>query len=197
MPRGCDDTPMRLLPGPVEGAVAVTVTSLEMTSPDEIVGAAPPPGVSWHRVSDPRPDISRDLYLRVGGPWHWVDRREWTDAQWRAWVDRPEHHLLVCSLADAVAGYAELEEQAGGQVEIAYFGLLPEAIGRGLGRWWLAEVLAEAWRLPGTTRVWVHTCTLDGPAALPTYAGRGLRPFAREVEWRLPEPGEPAPTLAP
>ena len=90
-----------------------------------------------------------------------------------------------------------MEQQADGLVEIAYFGLLPEAIGRGLGRWWLAEVLAEAWRLPGTRRVWVHTCTLDGPAALSTYERRGLRPFAREVEWRLPDPEADAPRLTP
>jgi GNAT superfamily N-acetyltransferase len=112
-------------------------------------------------------------------------------------VDRPEHHLLVCRQAGEDVGYAELEQQADGDVEIAYFGLLPPAIGRGLGRWWLAEVIAEAWRLPGTRRVWVHTCTLDGPAALTTYVGRGLRPFAREVEWRLPDSDQPLPRLTP
>ena len=105
--------------------------------------------------------------------------------------------MLVCRQDGEDAGYAELEQPSDGNVEIAYFGLLPEAIGRGLGRWWLAQVLAEAWRLPGTRRVWVHTCTLDGPAALATYEGRGLRPYAREVEWRLPDDPDAAPRLAP
>ena len=189
---------MRLLPAPEEGAVAVTVTSLEMTSPDQLVPAtAPSQSADWHRVDTDAHAVSRDFYRRVGGPWHWVDRREWSDDQWRAWTDRPEHHLLVCRQAGADAGYAELEQQADGDVEIAYFGLLPEDIGRGLGRWWLAEVLAQAWRLPGTRRVWVHTCTLDGPAALATYEGRGLRAFAREVEWRMPDDDAPPPRLSP
>ena len=189
---------MRLLPGPVEGAVAVTVTSLEMTSLDQLVPAdSLPSGASWLRIDAAKAGPSRDFYRRVGGPWHWVDRLDWDENQWSAWTDRPEHHLLVCRQDDVNAGYAELEQQPGGEVEIAYFGLLPEAIGRGLGRWWLAQVLAEAWRLPGTRRVWVHTCTLDGPAALATYEGRGLRPYAREVEWRLPDDTDPAPRLGP
>ena len=189
---------MRLLPGPVEGAVAVTVTSLEMTSVDQLVPTdSLPSGASWLRVDAAKASASRDFYRRVGGPWHWVDRLDWDDAQWSAWTDRPEHHLLICRQDGEDAGYAELEQQPGGEVEIAYFGLLPEAIGRGLGRWWLAQVIAEAWQLPGTRRVWVHTCTLDGPAALSTYEGRGLRPYAREVEWRLPDPGDATPRLAP
>lgn len=189
---------MRLLPGPVEGAIAVTVTSLEMTSSEDLNAVDDAPeAAEWHRVDSDKASTSRSFYARVGEPWLWVDRLEWSDAQWQAWVDRPEHHLLVCRQAGEDVGYAELEQQADGDVEIAYFGLLPLAIGRGLGRWWLAEVIAEAWQLPGTRRVWVHTCTLDGPAALTTYVGRGLRPFAREVEWRLPDSGDSLPRLSP
>lgn len=177
---------MKLLAGPVEGAVAVTVTSLEMTSPSDVRPAPAPAGASWRCVEPSSPDLSREFYRRVGAPWHWVDRRDWSLAQWAAWTNRPAHHLLVCFRDGADAGYAELEEQDGGSVEIAYFGLLPEALGGGLGRWWLSIVLQHAWSLPDTRRVWVHTCSLDGPAALPTYRGRGLVEFAREVEWRLP-----------
>ena len=189
---------MRLLPGPAEGAIAVTVTSLQTTSADQVIATGDhPDGADWHRVDDAKAVRSRDFYRRVGEPWHWVDRLEWDDDQWREWTDRTQHHLLVCRQDGTDVGYAELEQQAGGDVEIAYFGLLPEAIGRGLGRWWLAEVLAEAWRLPGTRRVWVHTCTLDGPAALATYQGRGLRAYASEVEWRMPDGDAPAPRLSP
>ena len=178
---------MRLLAGPAEGAIAVTVISLEMTDPGHLIPATPPAGATMEIVAEPRPDLSASFYARVGGPWAWVDRLDWTPEQWQAWVDRPEHHLLICRLDGVEAGYAELEQQAGGDVELAYFGLLPEAVGKGLGRWWLGQVLAQAWALPGTTRVWVHTCDLDSPAAVPNYTSRGLRECRREVEWRLPE----------
>ena len=178
---------MRLLAGPAEGAIAVTVISLEMTDSDALVDAPRPDGAGLEVIGDARPDLSEEFYRRVGHDWSWVDRLDWASEQWREWVDRPEHHLIVCRLDGADAGYAELEQQGDGQVEIAYFGLLPGAIGKGLGGWLLARVIECAWRLPGTTRVWVHTCDLDGPGALPNYRARGLRECARAVEWRMPD----------
>lgn len=178
---------MRLLPGPAEGAVAVTVISLEMTDAADLIDASVPVGASLDVVTDARPDLSESFYRRVGANWAWVDRLSWTPEQWQGWVDRPEHHLLVCRIDGVEAGYTELEQQEGGNVEIAYFGLLPEAIGRGLGGWLLSRAIEYAWNLAGTTRVWVHTCDLDGPAALPNYRARGLRECDRMVEWRMPD----------
>lgn len=177
---------MRLLPGPTDGAVAVEVTSLEMTDPDQLVRAERPPGADVEVVAEPSPHASESFYRRVGADWHWVDRLDWRPEQWQAWVDRPEYRLLVCTVDGDTAGYAELEQQPGGDVEIAYFGLLGGFQGRGLGSWWLATVLERAWALDGTRRVWVHTCDLDHPAALATYRARGMREFDRTVEWRMP-----------
>lgn len=157
-----------------------------MTDPTQLGDVPAPPGASYRIERLPRPDLSEEFYREVGRDWHWVDRLAWSDDQWRAWVDRPEHHLLVCELNGVDAGYAELEQQPGGNVEIAYFGILAWSTGRGLGKWWLATVIEEAWRLPGTARVWVHTCSLDSPAALPNYLARGLRQCASSVEWREP-----------
>ena len=178
---------MRLLPGPAEGAVAVTVTSLETTDPGDLVAAAAPPGSAMIVIDGDRAALSESFYRRVGSPWHWVDRLDWSPELWMQWADRPELHLIVCRFEGRDAGYAELEQQADGNVEIAYFGLVPEAMGQGIGRWWLATVIGYAWSLPGTSRVWVHTCDLDAPAALSTYRSRGLREFAKVTEWRLPE----------
>ena len=82
------------------------------------------------------------------------------------------------------AGYIELDGQDGGPVEIAYFGLLPAFRGRGIGGHLLSYGTARAWdlaeRWPGrapTERVWVHTCSLDGPHAMANYRRRGFRLF--------------------
>lgn len=58
-------------------------------------------------------------------------------------------------------------------MEIAIFGLAPKFIGRGLGGVLLTSALEEAWRTQ-PARVWLHTCSLDHPAALPNYKARGL-----------------------
>jgi GNAT superfamily N-acetyltransferase len=87
-------------------------------------------------------------------------------------------HLL--SVAGAPAGYFELERHPDDSVEIAYFGLLPEFLGRGLGKHLLSRATEAAWAL-GPKRVWLHTCTLDDVAALPNYLARGFRPFKTET----------------
>jgi GNAT superfamily N-acetyltransferase len=73
-------------------------------------------------------------------------------------------------------------------VEIVYFGLLPEFIGRGAGKAFLDAVVAEAWRAD-TNRVWLHTCTLDHERALANYVAGGFRIVREEpYEARLETP---------
>jgi GNAT superfamily N-acetyltransferase len=88
--------------------------------------------------------------------------------------------LHVLYLEHAPAGYYELRGHQDGSVEIAYFGLLPEYTGRGLGGWMLTRAARDAWER-GATRVWLHTCTLDHPSALPNYRKRGFLPYRTEV----------------
>ena len=90
------------------------------------------------------------------------------------------------------AGYFELERQAEGSVEIAYFGLLPQFVGRGLGGALLSAAVERGWE-GGARRVWLHTCSLDHAAALPAYQARGFRIFetetaVRDLPERSPEP---------
>lgn len=184
---------VELVDHPCEGARAIVVVSLHMTHPDDLFPSPQPAGARLELITEGASLVSRDLYARVGGPWSWVDRAEWSDEQWRAWTDRDVHHLWVLRVGEDIAGYVELEQGAAGSVEIAYFGLVPGWAGRGLGGFLLTHALTEAWALPGTQRVWVHTCELDSPAALANYRARGMREFARSVEWRMPRPDTVAP----
>jgi GNAT superfamily N-acetyltransferase len=109
-----------------------------------------------------------------------VDRLPWTDEQIRARLADPDVSLWLLRVKGSPAGYFELERHDDGSVEIAYFGLLPEFLGRGLGKHLLTAAAEAAWGL-GARRVWLHTCTLDDPAALPNYRARGFRPYKEEV----------------
>ena len=75
---------------------------------------------------------------------------------------------------------ARTSASRGDEVEIASFGLLPGFAGRGLGGALLAAVTRAAWE-NGAGRVWLHTCSLDSPAALPSYERRGFRRFDERV----------------
>ncbi|MGK5557110.1 GNAT family N-acetyltransferase [Actinomadura kijaniata] len=163
--------------------IDVTTWYLEQTGPGDLRPAGEP-GVAARvvRAEVPSPELSRFLYTAVGGDWHWTDRLPWSFEQWRNWLDRPGVETWVAYVRGTPAGYVELDPQADGQVEISYFGLLPAFTGRGLGGHLLHTGAARAWdladRWPGrepTRRVWLHTCSTDGPAALRNYQARGFR----------------------
>jgi hypothetical protein len=81
----------------------------------------------------------------------------------------------------AVAGILELDFREGDACELAFFGLVPDAAGRGLGRALMAEAIRRAFRRP-IRRLHLHTCTLDDPRALPFYLRAGFMPVRRAIE---------------
>ena len=131
------------------------------------------------QVEIPSPEFSRFLYTVVGAAYGWHDRQGWDDTRWRAYLQRPELETWVAYVSGTPAGYYELDRQAGGDIEIAYFGLLPSFIGKGLGGPLLTAAPTRAWDR-GAARVGVHTCTLDHPNALANYQSRGFRAYRTE-----------------
>ncbi|HKG23336.1 MAG TPA: GNAT family N-acetyltransferase [Blastocatellia bacterium] len=165
--------------------VEVTRTYLQMGAPEELRSAH----LADERVRVERVRVERAincpasffryLYAEVGRPYHWTDRLAWTDGDLRARLSDPRVSLWLMLVEGSPAGYFELEKHGDGSVEIAYFGLLGEFFGRGLGKHLLTVAAESAWA-EGATRVWLHTCTLDGPAAMPNYLSRGFKPFKQE-----------------
>ena len=160
---------------------AVTIQYLEMTAPPASDAPTPdPPNTSLQRIETPCPELNRFFYTAVGGDWFWIDRLEWTVRQWQDYLERSGLETWVLYLDGAPAGYFELDAGSGSDVEVAYFGLLRQFTGRGLGRYLLSGAIARAWQT-GASRVWLHTCSLDHPAALDNYLARGFRQFKEET----------------
>lgn len=124
---------------------------------------------------------SRSFYLAVGEQWHWHDRRDWTEAQWRDYAEADTLRTFVAAQRTISAGYFELRRDQSGAVEIAYFGLLPAFIGMGLGGPLLSHALRRAWRWDAK-RVWLHTCTKDHARALDNYLKSGFVVYKTETE---------------
>ncbi len=166
--------------------IDVVRTYLEMTSPADLrdEGSAGPE-VRLERVADCPWHFYRYLYVEVGRLYHWRDRLPWTEAQFRAWLAGPSAIWLL-AVAGAPAGFFELRGQADGSVEITYFGLMPDFVGQGLGKFLLTRAVEEGWALR-PARVWLHTCSLDHPSALPNYLKRGFR-IAREERYQVTVP---------
>ena len=162
---------------------SITTTYLEMHSPDQLRPKRCADGPFEIREKKERDwRFNRDLYLAVGEIWSWNDKRVWTDEQWKEYGLSPELRTFAAYYDTSLAGYYELRRDDVGGVEIAYFGLLPAFIGRGLGGPLLTNAIEQAWRLlPAVTRVWVHTCTLDHPSALTNYQARGMAIYKQET----------------
>jgi GNAT superfamily N-acetyltransferase len=159
--------------------VEVVRTYLELDAPDALRPAAPLPESA--RVVRHTPDQLADyrrLYRDVGAQWHWHDRLAWSDETLRDHLASPNIAVFELLVGRESAGFFELR-RGENDVEIAYFGLVPKFIGRGLGGSFLTVAVNEAWRFGGK-RVWLHTCTLDSPRALPNYKARGFVPFRTE-----------------
>jgi ribosomal protein S18 acetylase RimI-like enzyme len=162
--------------------IEVITYHLEMTDRSELRPARVPAiELEIKQAKVACPELNRFLYTAVGGDWYWIDRLSWTYERWHAYLDRPELETWVAYCSGTPAGYFELEEQAGATIEIAYFGLLPQFTGRGLGGHLLTLATERAWQ-KDARRVWLHTCSMDHASALANYRARGFRLFKEERE---------------
>jgi len=156
-------------------------TYLEMTERSQLAPAeAPSSDVTLERRDACPPDEWRRLYAEVGRDYHWIDRLVWTDEQIARHLARPGLELWILRERGEPAGYFELQRHDDGAIQIAYFGLLPHAIGRGLGKFMLTRAVELAWE-HGATRVWLHTSSLDHSSALSNYLARGFSIWKQET----------------
>ena len=162
-----------------QGVRGIKVWYLEITEEEEFIPSEVVTNLSLEPTDDAA--INTQFYREVGGDWQWVDRLNWTDNQWEKWVSRENLRTWVAHLGAEAAGYVEIEIQEVGNIEIDYFGLLPLMIGKGIGGGVLSLAIREAWKIKGTQRVWLHTCSEDHPHALGNYEKRGFRLFKTEV----------------
>jgi GNAT superfamily N-acetyltransferase len=166
------------------GKVASVVTYLEMLKRPalaDVSSSGVHRDVQLRPVRDPQLDWYRAIFRRAGAQWLWFSRLEMTDNQLAAVLQNPDVEFFLAESAGNEIGIAELDRSQSPNVEITSFALFSEAIGKGLGKPFIAQLLARAWT-PSTTRVWLHTCNLDGPAALSFYMKCGFRPYKRAIE---------------
>ena len=165
--------------------LAAVVTYLEMRELPSL--EVPQSTLQLRRVSEPTAEQYRALFRRVGSPWLWFSRLTLTDEGLEAIIRHPGIELFEVAAVEAVVGMLELDFREPGECELAFVGLVPSLSGQGHGRWLLAEAVSRAWAGEGVSRVHVHTCSLDHPAALAAYRRAGFTPYKRAIE-RFPDP---------
>tara|TARA_B110000196_G_scaffold4543_1_gene4053 strand:- start:1021 stop:1524 length:504 start_codon:yes stop_codon:yes gene_type:complete len=125
--------------------------------------------------------LNKFFYKTVGKKYQWIDRLSWTDQNWIDYVSDKKLSTYLLKEKKKIVGYFELIfYQDIKEAEIAYFGILEEYFGKKLGGYLLSEAIKESFLL-GSSRVWVHTCTLDHKNALKNYLARGMKIFKSEI----------------
>jgi GNAT superfamily N-acetyltransferase len=164
-----------------DGMLDVEITHLEMRARLERPRLPVPAGPPLALIRAERPTLSfyRYLYDTIGGPWLWYERRIMDEDRLAVILQDPKVQVTVLYSGGVPAGFYELDARIAGSVELAYFGLMPEFIGRRLGPFLLDRAIEAAWTQQ-PERVWVHTCTLDHPKALALYQRAGFTPFRRD-----------------
>ena len=171
-----------------DGKLEVTVTYLEMTQRPPHPHVSPPQGMKLALIRAHRPTVPfyRFLYDTVGEPWLWYERRKLDDAALARLVQDEKVELYVLYADGVPAGFAELDRTGPPDIDLAFFGLMPDFIGRGLGRYLLTWAIDTAWNYE-PERLTVNTCSLDHRQALPLYQQCGFQPYDQKVAV-IPDP---------
>jgi GNAT superfamily N-acetyltransferase len=165
----------------------VTVYYLEMLTHARRSVSAPREGLSVLHAPGPSVDYYRFLYDAVGADYHWHSRKKLADPDLAAILADPRDEVHVLFVEGVTAGFAELDRRVEGEIELVQFGLTRDFIGQGLGKYFLQWTIAKAWSYR-PKRFWLHTCTLDHPAALPNYLKAGFALYRGEaIKREIPE----------
>jgi len=172
---------------PAGTEVPVTVTYLEMTArpsfsrpslpigpPTALIRAEAPP--AWYFLA---------LYGAVGRDWEWTDWFKRSEAEIDSFVGDRDVHTYTLMRHGWPAGFFMLDHREVGRADLAYFGLVPQALGNGLGNYLLKTAIHTGWDFPGVTRMTVETCTLDHPRALGLYQKCGFVPVGQSEKTQV------------
>ena len=158
----------------------VTTIYLQLSAHPQRVVPPPRDGLSVVHAKKPSVAYYRFLYDAVGRDYDWTSRQKLSDAELAALLNDPRLEVHVLMVDGVPAGFAELDRRIDGEIELVQFGLMPEFIGQGLGRYFLHWTIDKAWSY-NPSRLWLHTDTKDHPAALPNYLKAGFSIYKEEI----------------
>ena len=125
--------------------------------------------------------LNKFFYKNIGKNCQWTDRLIWSDENWINYISSDKLSTYILKDNQEISGYFELIfNKDSNEAEIAYFGILEEYYGKKLGGYLLSEAIETSFSL-GSSRVWLHTCSLDHKNALGNYLSRGMKVFKSET----------------
>lgn len=155
--------------------VPYRITYLEMQTPPKTPAPDLPDDVRLEVAVTPPVWFFLSLYDAVGRDYEWVDKFQEDPETLRAFVQHPDVEMSVAYRGGWPQGFFQLDWRQPGICDLAYFGLVPQAVGTGIGSTLLKIAVQTGWARAGVTMMTLNTCTLDHPRALGLYEKAGFR----------------------
>jgi GNAT superfamily N-acetyltransferase len=128
------------------------------------------------RQTNIKPEEYLKIYYDIGGrDWQWTERIILNSKQLKSKLEESYRHIYYFYIDSNLIGYFELDFSKE-EVEIVYFGLLPTAIGKGLGKTMMNHAFNIIYQ-NNHNKVMLHTCSADSPMALPFYKKMGFEVY--------------------
>ncbi len=164
-----------------------TITYLQMLARPTYPRSVLPFGMNAALIAAEKPPIwyFLNLYDAVGAEYEWTDQHRSPKAELEEYLHHPRMGLWTLLHNGWPAGFYVLDRREIGSCDLAYFGLVPEAIGLGLGKYLLHTAIHAGWDYAETERMTVQTCNLDHPRALSLYQRAGFSPIKQEQKSRI------------
>ena len=167
--------------------VSYSVTYLEMTNRPTYPYPPMPTGGPTVLLAADTPPVwyFLNLYDAVGAEYEWTDQHDKPTSEVTAFLNDLGVTMFTLMRTGWTAGFFILDGRIAGECDLAYFGLVPDAVGLGLGKYLLHTAILMGWELPGVTKMTVNTNSLDHPRALPLYQKAGFTPVRRAEHKRI------------
>ena len=97
------------------------------------------------KVNPPDIELNKFFYKNIGKKHKWIDRLAWDNLKWTSYLDNSNVNTYVLKLEEDLVGYFEtIKNQSNNSLEIAYFGILDDYIGKKFGGYLLSEAIKQA-----------------------------------------------------
>ncbi len=124
------------------------------------------------------------LYGKVGKKFEWTDQFQNGSDEVTAFLKSQKVKFFELKVDTRIGGFFILDFRVKGVCDLAYFGLIEDYIGKGLGSYMLRYAILMAWE-DSIKIMSVNTNTLDHVAALPLYKKSGFREVRVENHTRI------------
>jgi GNAT superfamily N-acetyltransferase len=164
--------------------IPVKTYYLQMTEQFELGSVTLPDEALLLKAESPTINFYKFLFTSLGGDWGWTSRMIISDQDLYNVINSPQIEIYVLYIRGVPAGFFELNCDVDNGVELSYFGLFREFLGKGYGKLFLNQVLEKAWAT-SPKRVWLHTCEYDHENALPLYLKAGFKIYDEKIVYEL------------